>query len=524
LEHSHDLIPGSKSRVVELHQPCPSCSSSDAYCVYDDGHGWCYSCNYFKPSNENDESEVYSYQYLPWRNIDKSVFERYAAKTKCNSAGKPISIGFEYPNGAVKIRQIDKKAFHSVGDIGKAGLYGRNLFPPGSARYITITEGEIDALSLYQVLHAPVVSVQSSVTAVRDCTVDRAYLNSFERIYLCFDNDEQGREAVRRVAKLFDYNKVFAVRLVRKDANDYLAHDEAELLKKTWWNSKKYLPDTVVSSFHDFERILKEEPVKGIPYPFPTLNHMTYGIRRGESVLITAQEGVGKTEIMHTLEHQILKETSDALGAIYLEEPKKRHLQALAGIELRRPVHLPDYDPGVDQVYGALQKVVGSDDRLHVYSHFGSDDPEVLLDTIRFLVSARNCYYILLDHITMVVSGLGGEDERKALDYLSTRLEMLVKELNFALIFVSHVNDLGQTRGSRNISKIADIRIDAVRDVTSSDPVIRNTTKLTVSKNRFCGRTGPAGELLFDPQTYLLSEFGAANDNVPDSRDQALAS
>jgi twinkle protein len=107
----------------------------------------------------------------------------------------------------------------------------------------------------------------------------------------------------------------------------------------------------------------------------------------------------------------------------------------------------------------------------------------------------------------MAVSGLGGEDERRALDYLSTRLEMMVKELNFALILVSHVNDDGRTRGSRYISKIADIRIDAVRDLQASDPVTRNTTHLTVSKNRFSGRTGPACRLLFDPQTYTYKEL-----------------
>lgn len=510
MEHSLD----SKSHVTELHQPCPVCASSDAYCEYDDGHGWCFSCSHYKPANVVD-TDV-SYQYLPFRSIDKETYQKYNAKTKVSSEGKPLSIGFTYPNGSVKIRQIDKKAFHTVGDIAKGGLYGRNIFPGGSARYITVCEGELDALSLHQILQAPVVSVQSSTSAVRDCTVDRAYLNSFERIYLAFDNDAQGREAAGRVAKLFDYNKLYSVKLERKDANEYLQHGEGDQLKKIWWNSKKYLPDSVVSSFHEFDRILREIPRMGIPYPFPTLNYMTYGIRRGESVLITAQEGVGKTEIMHTIEHQILKETDDAVGAIYLEEPKRRHLQALAGIELKSPVHLPDYDPGVDRIYRALTEVVGDDERLHIYSHFGSDDPDVLLDTIRFLVSARNCYYIFFDHITMAVSGLGGEDERRALDYLSTRLEMMVKELNFALIFVSHVNDLGQTRGSRNISKITDIRIDAVRDVINPDPVIRNTTKLTVSKNRFSGRTGPAGDLLFDPQTYLLKEFidaTPANDN-----------
>jgi len=40
---------------------------------------------------------------------------------------------------------------------------------------------------------------------------------------------------------------------------------------------------------------------------------------------------------------------------------------------------------------------------------------------------------------------------------------MMVKELDFALIVVSHVNDDGLTRGSRNISKIADIRLDLYR-------------------------------------------------------------
>ena len=83
---------------------------------------------------------------------------------------------------------------------------------------------------------------------------------------------------------------------------------------------------------------------------------------------------------------------------------------------------------------------------------------------------------------------------------------MMVKELDFALILVSHVNDDGLTRGSRNISKVADIRIDLSRDIKAIDPVVRRCTHLMISKNRFCGRTGPAGILLFDPITYTLAE------------------
>jgi len=498
-----------KSTVTEQHVPCPDCGSSDALCKYADGHSYCFSCLTYTKS-ENDNEETYTYEYLPWRNVSRETFEFYRARTKIDGDGRPISIGYPYPNSSYKVRLLDKKSFYSQGDISKAGLFGRDRFMAAGNKTVTITEGELDALSLWQVLRSPVVSVHSASSAFADCSVDRSWVNSFDKIVLAFDGDEAGREAAAKVAKLFDYNKVFVVRYpggTRKDANDYLRAGERDELLTLWHGAKKFLPETIVSSWHEFEKIINEKPKLGVPYPFPTLNYMTYGIRTGESVLITAQEGVGKTEVMHAIEHQLLLETDEPIGAIFLEEPKKRHLQAIAGIHLQCPAHLPDSGVSDAETFRAVQDVVRVDERLHIYSHFGSDDPEVILDTIRFLVSARGCRYILLDHITMVVSGLGGKDERTSLDYLSTRLEMMVKELDFALIVVSHVNDDGLTRGSRNISKIADIRVDLYRDVTSADPVVRRTTRLVVSKNRFCGRTGPAGELLFDPAAYTLSEF-----------------
>lgn len=466
----------------------------------------------------------FSYEYLPWRNVNKATMEFFDVKTKIDTSGKPVAIGYAYPNGSFKIRSLDGKNFHTKGEIQKAGLFGRNKFAAGSNKSVTITEGELDALSLYQVLRTPVVSVRSSSSAKLDCSLDRSWLNSFEKIYLAFDGDSPGKDAAAGVASLFDFNKVYVVKFPgkdRKDANDYLQHGEADELRTIWHNAKKYLPETVVSDFDTFEKILLEKPKQGIPYPWPTLNFMTYGIRTGESVLITAQEGIGKTEVCHAIEHQILKETDWPVAAIYIEEPKRRHLQALAGLELRTPVHLPDSSVDDSRVFQAVKEVIGSDDRLHLYSHFGSDDPDVILDTIRFCVSARGCRCVILDHITMVVSGLGGSDATQALDYLSTRLEMMVKELDFALIFVSHVNDDGLTRGSRNISKIADIRINLFRDITSSDPVVRATTRVVIGKNRFCGRTGPAGELLFDPVTYTLSEFGV-EDGDNSLRDTSL--
>lgn len=507
------ILPVQQSKIDEQHIACPVCPSSDAYCTYEDGHGYCFSCNYFKPREGSSISdEVFTYEYLPWRGVTKETYQFFDTKSKVDASGRPVSLGFKYPNDSFKVRSLGEKAFHSVGDISKAGLFGRNKFAAGSHKYVTITEGELDALSLYQVLRSPVVSVRSSSSAKLDASIDRSWLNSFDRIYLAFDADEPGRMAAAEVAKLFDYNKVYDVRFpggVRKDANDYVSNGEPDELRNIWYNSKKFLPDNIISSLADFAKELTTPAEWGVSYPFPTLTRMTYGLRTKETVLLTAQEGVGKTEVMHTILHHLLKETKDAIGAIFLEESKQRLLQAIAGIELKLPVHLPDCPCEPAEVISALNRVVSTDDRLHVYSHFDTDDAEAILDSIRFLVAARGCRWIMFDLISLAVASTRGEREEQALSYLSGRLSLMAKELDFGLVLVSHVNDYNQTRGSRMIGKNCHVRIDLTRDVTATDDRLRRTTLCTISKNRPANQTGFAGNLLFDPKSCTLSEdFG----------------
>lgn len=498
-------------------EPCPTCraegrdTSGDNLVVYDDGHKYCFACSTYVPTHGRFEDLSYTYEHIPWRGISKETMRFYGVKTKIDAEGQPLAVGFKYPNGAYKVRQFAEKGFHwtDSGDPSKAGLFGIDKFPDGSHKTITITEGELDALSLYQVLRTPVVSIRSSSSGKLDAAICRSRLNSFERIYLAFDGDGPGRDAAASVAKLFDYNKVYDVRFPggeRKDANDYLRAGAEDELRQLWHNAKKFLPDNISSSLSDFKKELFLPRPVGVPYPWPTINSMTYGLRPREVVLITAQEGVGKTEVSHTLLHQLLKETDDNVGAIFLEESKQRLLQAVTGIELKKPIHLPDHGCSDAEIEQALDRVVRRDDRLHVYSHFGSDDADVLLDQIRFLVSARGCRWVVFDLISLAVSGLSGDREEKALSYLSGRLALSTQELDYGLIEVSHVNDYGQTRGSRMIGKDCHVRIDLTRDVTADDDRLRRTTKMMLAKNRPTSRTGFAGNLLFDPLSYTLSE------------------
>lgn len=492
-------------------EPCPECrkeghdKDGNNLAIYEDG-AYCFARHGYK--SNNTEGLIMSQQFLPWRGISANTMRVFNSPVLVDEKGVPREIHFKYPHGT-KIRPYEGKAFRSVGDMSKSQLFGQDTFPAGSAKAITIYEGEPDALSGYEILGKyPSVSVRSASSAKKDCADNYDYLNSFDSIYLCFDNDAAGEAATKEVANLFDFNKVFHVKLgTRKDANEFLMNKDGATFTKLWWNAKRFLPDNIISSWSEIDSILDEKTAEShAPYPFSRLQDMTYGMRPGEAILIKAMEGVGKTEIMRAFEHKTLVDTDHNIGIIHLEEPKDRSIKGLVGYHMGVPVHLPDAMVTLDKVKEVYRDLTKRDNRVHYYKHFGSSDPDDILGTVRFLGGACGCKLIFLDHISIVVSGTENDDERKKLDYISTQLKMMAEALGFTLVYVSHVNDDGLTRGSRNISKVADLVLMLNRNLVAVDPVERNTTYLTVEKNRFAGRTGPAGKLIFDPSTYKLAE------------------
>lgn len=465
-----------------------------------------------------DYGEV-TYAPREWRGVSIDTMRTYGVQTKFID-GKPVTIGFTYPNGAIKQRSLEKKEFWSVGPASEATLFGKNLFNAGGSRDITITEGELDALSAYQMLGGrhPCVSVPGASAAKKVCRKEFDYLNSFDRIYLAFDGDEVGQKAALEVSSIFPLVKVFHVKLTRfKDANEFLTNGEVLQFRNAWDNARRFQPEDIVSSYKDIKELLTRKHSHSLAtYPFEELQSMSYGFHEGEVVLVTAQEGIGKTEILRAMEHHLLRTTDLNIGILHLEEDTTRVVQGVATYELGVPCHLPDSNVSVEDVLHAYESATGRDDRVHIFTHFGSDDPDSVLERVRFLASACDCKFIFFDHISIVVSGLDDDNERKKLDYLSTRLKMLAKEIGFCLILVSHVNDEGKTRGSRNISKVCDLRIDLSRDNVALNEHERNTTHLLVSKNRLAGKTGSAGKLYYDSVTGKLMEIAHVDaDGLP---------
>lgn len=510
--------------------PCPCGASSDAYSIDHSGRGWCFSCNDPKRFNTPREGEdlteethegildtdVVELVYEAARGLSKKTLEFYNILTK-KVNGESFSWGFEYPNGAWKSKKLKPRSrkdhYSWNGEANSAGLFGRDKFGPGSKKSVTITEGEFDAPSIYEATggQTAAVSVQSSSTALRDIELEYEWVNSFDKIIIAFDNDEAGKTALRKIMSsgLFDFNKLYYVPFSEfKDANDYAQNGKLSELNRVWKSAKKYTPDNIISTFSEIEEALKESQEQEIgTYPTERLNDMLYGLYRGQVVVVKGMEGIGKTEIFRMMEYHLLKTTECKLGLIHMEEDKSTTIKGLATYELGVPCTLPDTGMSDKDILKGYAKAVGdSEDRVFIYTMFGGDDPDDVLDSIRFLVASGGVDIVFLDHITLLVTGTEEGDERRKLDYMSTKLKKMAKELQFCLVMITHVNDDGQTRGSRNISKIADTMINLDRDKLSEDEAERNTLFITIEKNRMTGRTGKAGALLFDTNTFKLVE------------------
>lgn len=508
-----------ENTFVELKIPCPCGESSDAYSVNADGSGHCFSCGkHFKGENNISITNLKEYtpldgemMIMSHRSINKKAFDFYNVQTKLVD-GIPKEIGFPYTGDAFKIRLLTEKKFWNTGAMKDAGLFGKDKFDPGSKKSITITEGEFDALAVWDMTRGDTaaVSIRSASSARRDCTRDWEYINSFDKIILCLDADEPGQDATREIASLFDFNKVYQVKFHKfKDANDYLVNQEVNEFLSCWKNARRFAPDNIISSFNEIEKSLEDSKEDLIgTYPFSALNAALYGLHQGEVVLFKGLEGIGKTEIFRAIEHHLLRTTKHNIGIIHLEEDNATTIKAIAGYELNMPAVLPDSGLSRSDIFeGYKQAVEGKEDRVHIYSSFDVEDENTFLNNVRFLVAAAGCKFIFLDHITWLATGMEQEDERKKLDRLSQKLKLLAKELKFCLIEISHVNDDGKTRGSRNISKSANTIIHMERNTTSADPFERSLIYLTAEKVRLGGRSGPLGKVIFDSTTGKLEDY-----------------
>lgn len=546
----------SDSEPVKTHIPCHLCGSSDAGAIYTDGHFHCFSCrqtehaydgehahevvNHMKPTNPkprlvHDSSRLdemlngLTCSVLADRKISAAVVEKFGVRID-NVNDRQL---YPYRNGdgaliGVKTRYSRNKTFSWDGN-GQTVLFGMHLFP-GGGKTITICEGEIDTMAAHQMNGSkwPTVGMPSAtgIKAVKD---NLEYLNTFEEIYLAFDNDDAGKRATEDVANLFEPNKCKVVNLAPlKDVGDYLSQSKVEDYTRRWWNAQPFTPEGIVRGSSLWDLVSTDDDTPSVSYPYDGLQEMTYGIRVGELVTLTAGSGLGKSAVVRELMYHLLNVTEDNIGCMFLEESTKRSALGFMSMAANKPLHLPDTEKTPEELRLAFDQTLGTD-RIFLYDSFGSNSLENIIGRVRHMAKAMDCKYIVLDHLSIVVSSQENGDERKAIDEIVTKLRMLVQELRISLIMVSHLRrpqgqghedgaatSLSQLRGSAAIAQLSDMVIGLERNGQHENEVMRNTTTVRVLKNRFSGITGPATYLYYDKTTGRLTETGEpGQDDTP---------
>ena len=310
------------SKIVS-DMPCPQCRENGSdrtgnhLMVFADGNKFCNRCGYFEPlSNDTHPSpsghpvyetadmsldtssksyepvstgdrsfnlqtfKSYPIKALPHRGIELETCQTYGVRASVSPAdGQTIqNILFPIHNKeseepvAVKTRTPDKHFFIQGSDTTGDTFFGyhvakealKNL--PSSSRTLYITEGEIDALSLYQTLknlsksdkEPPVVSIRHGAgSATRAVSSNRELLDSATKIVLVFDNDDAGKAATEAAARVVG-TKAHVATLPLKDVNEMLLAGREKELKKAVLSAERYMPQALATVDDLLEDILKK--------------------------------------------------------------------------------------------------------------------------------------------------------------------------------------------------------------------------------------------------------------------------
>lgn len=498
---------------TETHQPCPECEGSDCASYREDGswycHGGCGGVNH--QPKERKQVEITSGKFEDVRGIPAKVCEFYGILVHY-SGEKPVRYAFKYPNN-IKYRDFSEKKFwFKEGNKGNQDLFGPN-FNAGSSKRLYITEGEFDAASLYYAMGQtfPVLSIPSAGVGEKFLKANHAYLSSFQEIVWAGDNDEPGKKAAAKLYAAFPDKFYYVPMSKYKDANEFLQNGDKEELMWAARKPLRWTPENFYMTEKDFENIFNEPSCEATVTGIEELDEKCGGIVKGFITLLLAQEGIGKSNLCAFFEACVLSNNPDAkIAACHLEESRSIVVGRLASYVARANLqHLKNDDKKKEEALKALSNYYDSE-RLIIFDMLSEESPYDILNHIRVLKTVYGCDYIFIDHIHQVADQDTGtdEDERRVLDKLSSRIARLCRDLNIAVVLVSHVNDDGKTRSSRMIRKQAGVVLDLTRDTESESMIDRNTTHIKISKNRPFGELGPAGTLFYDSETGTLSPGG----------------
>lgn len=536
----------------------------------------------FQPKETVQEVQTYSARDIPERGIRKETLERFGVKVAVDpkDGQTPIAVYFPSFNQKDKITgyakqdltkpKEEKYHWSTVGTVSiNNKLFGQVVAEKQNRKRsnLTITEGQWDMLSVFQAacdgvkgtkfegLEPLVVSIPlGTANAVESILHNSEYVESHDALTIFFDDDHctpaelrkgimKGHEAREAVAGALVGNgqSLFTITPSEgfKDASDYLqAGKSYELAQAVQFNRRPYSSEKIVKAVDiTLEDLLAPRP-EGLYIPsFPKLNQKIHGFRVRELVLLTSPSGVGKSTVTSFFASSFM-DAGEKLGMIYLEETNKETIQRLIAHKLK--VNYLEFKNNPlkvatkEQIEQAHKSIVDND-QLVMLGHFGSLPVTELMAKIKHMHLVEGCNYIILDHLSLVISGSAVKDERKELDMVMTELAAFCAANDVCIIAVSHINRSGadqfkppkikdgeepqpywvqvtkeSMRGSAALEQLSFIILGLEPEINPDRS--RGRVRLTVLKNRPWGYLGVADTFTIDDNTWeiLLMEDDVA--------------
>jgi twinkle protein len=278
-------------------------------------------------------------------------------------------------------------------------------------------------------------------------------------------------------------------------------------------NSKMYHPELIVEGKDLQREKFRKSKQPGAPLPFPRLQKLTWGVRKGEITLVVSGPGLGKStfvrEICFNLAQQGFK-----IANIALETPMEDLVNTYIAMDHNIPAYKLLFNKDVlteDQYNDSFNRLYGSN-QMAFFEWWGSIASDRLINKLYYFARTLEVDYVMLDHCSLAI--LGSEDERKEIDTLFEKLTRFVVETGVGVIAVMHLRKVpGKSFNRGGEVELEDIRGSAgaaqmswgvwalERDQQGEN---KDLVQVRVLKGRTTGFTGPADKLLFSHETGRL--------------------
>jgi twinkle protein len=461
------------------------------------------------------------------RGISAKVCTLYDYRRGFHRTGMVGIANYRDQSNAVVAQHIrtDSKQFQWIGraEGQQLQLFGQHL---GSEGTLVVTEGEIDAMSVKEVLlSGAFAAIRGKYTVVsipdgagsggKALERQLTWVEGFESVILWFDQDDAGRLGLEKALNVVSHAKVVE-HFPYKDANEALQKGDRAAIIEALQNARGRTPDHIVHAPSLLEQVLHPVNRFGHPFPWDGWNRMTQGMKPGELWMLSAGTGLGKSLFSRSI---CLDRLTAGVKCAYvgLEEPATTTVERMLSERLgfNPPFHVDTEDQrrarDPEVIKAALDTFAPN---LYLLDRFGMDDFDSFVRAAKHYVRNEGCRFLFLDHFSFLADGIAlGTDQRRAIDRCIKQLKELAMSLNFTLFVVCHLSrsdglnpheeggepTLSQLRGSHSLAQVPDYIVMLQRNPRAEDPTERNITTCWLKKNRVTGELGMMNRLHFLP-------------------------